>query len=74
LSSNNYYNPYDNKIVRYPTSTVSSLVDNNNNKDLVAQVSIVPITSYNKDINIYCRFGNSMAYNITYESVSLKLT
>ena len=43
------------------------------NGDLVATVGAVPIPDYKVDINIYCRFGNSMSSNITYESVLLTL-
>jgi hypothetical protein len=70
LSPTNYNDPYDNKTVRAPNSINCSL---NNNGDLVAQVSVVPI-NYGLNVYIYCRFGNSMGYNITYESVSLTLT
>ena len=68
----NYYNPPDNTIVR---TGASYNYECTNNNDLVATFSVIPFTSsYTTNINIYCRFGNSMAYNISYESVSLKLT
>jgi hypothetical protein len=69
LNGNNYNEPYTNAIVRPASSIVYTL----NNNNLVATVSAIPINGTVKEHYIYCRFGNSMNYNITYESVTLSL-
>lgn len=71
VANGNYNLPYDNTTVRYQTS-VNYAIDNNS---LIATLGAIPIPNYyTVDINIYCRFGNSMTTNISYESVSLTLT
>ena len=69
LNSSNYNTPYDNTIIRPASSTTYTI----NGGNLVAKVSAVAPSGTAKNIYIYCRFGNSMNYNITYESVTLSL-
>ena len=69
LQNTNYNDPPYNTIVRQASSIVYILNSNN----LVATVSAIPINGTVKEHYIYCRFGNSMNYNITYESVTLSL-
>ena len=69
LNSNNYNNPPDNTVIRAAPSREYTINEGN----LVAKVSAVAPSGTPKNIYIYCRFGNSMNYNITYESVTLSL-
>ena len=70
LNATNYNDPYTNNTVRAPASILSSISTNN----LVVKVSAVPISYASNQLYIYCRFGNSMNNNITYESVTLSLS
>ena len=65
----NYNTPYNNTIIRAPASTGYTI----NNRNLIANVSAIPFNGTAKTHYIYCRFGNSMNYTITYESVTLSL-
>ena len=69
LTSANYNVPYDNTIIRAASSTKYTI----NGGNLVAEVSPVTFSGGAQEFYIYCRFGNSMNYNITYESVTLSL-
>jgi hypothetical protein len=69
LNGTNYNVPYDNTIVRAASSTKYTI----NGGNLVAEVSPVTFSGGAQEFYIYCRFGNSMNYNITYESVTLSL-
>ena len=70
LDSGNYNDGFNNTIIRQAPSISYTMSSTN----LVAKVSAVVPSGTPKDIYIYCRFGNSMNYNITYESVTLSLS
>ena len=71
LSSDNYSTASGlNNTVRIPNNTQTQIIGN----DLVVKVSSVPVTNTTYTTYIYCRFGNSMAYNVTYESVTLSIS
>jgi hypothetical protein len=71
LSGNNYQSsPTSNNIIRIPASRLSKI----NGSDLVVTVSPIPISDTTYNAYIYCRFGNAMSYNVTYESVTLSIS
>ena len=71
VSSYNYRSSStSNNIIRIPESKVIKIIDS----DLVVTVSPVPISETAYSAYIYCRFGNAMSYNVTYESVTLSIS
>lgn len=71
LGGSNYRSsPTSNDIIRIPESNVINISGSN----LVVTVSPVPINNTNYSAYIYCRFGNAMSYNVTYESVTLSIS
>jgi hypothetical protein len=71
LGGSNYRSsPTSNDIIRIPESNVINI----SGSDLVVTVSPVPINNTNYSAYIYCRFGNAMSYNVTYESVTLSIS
>ena len=71
LGGSNYRSSLtSNDIIRIPDSNVIKIIGS----DLVVTVSPVPISETAYSAYIYCRFGNAMSYNVTYESVTLSIS
>jgi hypothetical protein len=69
VSSTNYNDPLDNTQIR-PANVGYNISEG----DLVAKVDAIKYPARNTSVYIYCRFGNAMSYNVSYNSVSLFIT